>query len=335
MTQKPNTAQAAVRFINPTSTDTAGAVTLQTGAVLSLTPGALQLYAYLLMRWDGAPFSLRMAATDLHRSRKAVTTALDELQARGVVRTAPGPVVLVHRDFRAATPAQETGGGAKSGHPWGKKEPRSVQKRTTPPEAAAPPVVEAELVPQPASSPAAPPSSTAQPNTPPATQTPASSSPGDALALFHPSQPATTTSSAPAKYRRDDRPQYTQGFNTFWGFVTRKEAKAAAARLYAEALQEIDEELLHQRAYQYYRLHLVEGTERRYVKSGKNWLRDRLYEDDLSEELQEALLRFAGRKGSRWQGMVPSAEQLQEQRVAAEFNLPKPVAFADIGNEPF
>lgn len=335
MTQNPATSQAAVRFITPTNTDTGGTITLQAGAVLNLTPGALQLYAYLLMRWEGAPFSLRMAANDLRRSRKAVTAALGELQERGVAITAPGPVVLVHRDFWAATPATENEGGAKSGHPWGEKEPPVGQKRATPPEAAAPPVVDAEPVEEQPSSPAAPRNTPTPPSTPPQPQTPASADPGDALELFHPTQPAPAPRNTPAKYRRDDRPEYTPGFNQFWELVTRKEAKAAAARLYDEALQEIDEELLHERAYQYYRLHLVEGTERRYVKSGKNWLRDRLYEDDLAEELKEALLRFAGRKGSRWQGMVPSAEQLQEQRLAEEFNLPKPITFADIDNEPF
>lgn len=148
-------------------------------------------------------------------------------------------------------------------------------------------------------------------DTPPKPEQPATAPQGGVIDLFGNQEPAEK----PKKYRRPAPGEYTEEFNAFWSLVTRKQSKADAARLFEEAVEEVGAELVIDRARQYYHLKQLEGTETRYIKSGKNWLRDRLYEDDLTEDLQRAVLAHAQRRDSRFAGLVPSQAAVNDRLV--------------------
>lgn len=170
-------------------------------------------------------------------------------------------------------------------------------------------------------------------NSPSTGQTPVHEPVGTVLALFGDDQTnriAEKTAGSPKKYRRPARGEYTDEFNAFWSLVTRKQAKADAARLFEEAVEEVGAELVIDRARQYYHLKQLEGTEQRYIKSGKNWLRDRLYEDDLTEDLQRAVLEHAQSKGSKYAGLVPSQAAVNDRLVEQYLGPAGPTSFAQI-----
>lgn len=165
-----------------------------------------------------------------------------------------------------------------------------------------------------------------QPAEEPTAEEPASDAPGSVIDLFGNQEPAEK----PKKYRRPAPGEYTEEFSEFWSLVTRKQSKADAARLFEEAVEEVGAELVIDRARQYYHLKQLEGTETRYIKSGKNWLRDRLYEDDLTEDLQRAVLKHAQSRGSRYAGLVPSEAAVNDRLVEQYVGAVGPSSFREI-----
>lgn len=166
-----------------------------------------------------------------------------------------------------------------------------------------------------------------QPAEEPTAEEPATSdAPGGVIDLFGREEPAEK----PKKYRRPKPGEYTEEFSEFWSLVTRKQSKADAARLFEEAVEEVGAELVIDRARQYYHLKQLEGTETRYIKSGKNWLRDRLYEDDLTEDLQRAVLKHAQSRGSRYAGLVPSEAAVNDRLVEQYVGPVGPSSFREI-----
>lgn len=267
-------------------------VTVPADAITTLTPPALQAYLYMLA--SNGKFSQRSAARALSRSVDSMKRAVSELEGRGFItvdRTTPwAPVYTVGRSL----------------DPAGESE-----------------VVEAEVLP---TGPIDAPNTPAPTDTPAGPEEPATDAQGGVIDLFGNQEPAEK----PKKYRRPAPGEYTEEFNAFWGLVTRKQSKADAARLFEEAVEEVGAELVIDRARQYYHLKQLEGTETRYIKSGKNWLRDRLYEDDLTEDLQRAVLKHAQRKDSRFAGLVPSEAAVNDRLVEQYVGPVGPSSFAEI-----
>lgn len=248
------------------------------------------LQAYLYMLASDGQFSQRSAARALSRSVDSMKRSVSELEGRGFI--------TVDRTT-----------------PWA---PVYTVSRSLDP-AGEPEVVEAEVLPDdPIDAPSAP--------APTEPEEPASEDRGGVIDLFGNREPAEK----PKKYRRPAPGEYTEEFNAFWSLVTRKQAKADAARLFEEAVEEVGAELVIDRARQYYHLKQLEGTETRYIKSGKNWLRDRLYEDDLTEDLQRAVLAHAQRKDSRFAGLVPSQAAVNDRLVEQYVGPVGPSSFAEI-----
>ena len=248
------------------------------------------LQAYLYMLASDGQFSQRSAARTLSRSVDSMKRSVSELEGRGFI--------TVDRTT-----------------PWA---PVYTVSRSLDP-AGEPEVVEAEVLPTgPIDAPSAP-----APTNP---EGPASEDKGGVIDLFGNQEPAEK----PKKYRRPAPGEYTDEFNAFWSLVTRKQAKADAARLFEEAVEEVGAELVIDRARQYYHLKQLEGTETRYIKSGKNWLRDRLYEDDLTEDLQRAVLKHAQSRGSRFAGLVPSEAAVNDRLVEQYVGPMGPSSFAEI-----
>lgn len=307
---------------------------VQRQAIVGLKPGTLQLYLYLMSVNSGGWCSQRSAARELGRSMDAVQRAMKELEELGLVvvdRTAPyAPVYVVDRDYVGAVESRdgvlkngvpETSTDLTRGNDQGctKNQNRAYRKpahgraenqdggvpETSTPRCDEPDIetVEAEVLPD---------------------------GPIDAqsgvIDLFGNQEPAEK----PKKYRRPAPGEYTEDFNAFWSLVTRKQSKADAARLFEEAVEEVGAELVIDRARQYYHLKQLEGTETRYIKSGKNWLRDRLYEDDLTEDLQRAVLAHAQRKDSRFAGLVPSQAAVNDRLVEQYVGPMGPSSFAEI-----
>lgn len=248
------------------------------------------LQAYLYMLASDGQFSQRSAARTLSRSVDSMRRSVSELEGRGFI--------TVDRTT-----------------PWA---PVYTVSRSLDP-AGEPEVVEAEVLPTgPIDAPSAP-----APTNP---EGPASEDKGGVIDLFGNQEPAEK----PKKYRRPAPGEYTDEFNAFWSLVTRKQSKADAARLFKEAVEEVGAELVIDRARQYYHLKQLEGTETRYIKSGKNWLRDRLYEDDLTEDLQRAVLKHAQSRGSRFAGLVPSEAAVNDRLVEQYVGPMGPSSFAEI-----
>lgn len=248
------------------------------------------LQAYLYMLASDGQFSQRSAARALSRSVDSMKRSVSELEGRGFI--------TVDRTT-----------------PWA---PVYTVSRSLDP-AGEPEVVEAEVLPTgPIDAPSAP-----APTNP---EGPASEDKGGVIDLFGNKEPAEK----PKKYRRPAPGEYTDEFNAFWSLVTRKQSKADAARLFKEAVEEVGAELVIDRARQYYHLKQLEGTETRYIKSGKNWLRDRLYEDDLTEDLQRAVLKHAQSRGSRFAGLVPSEAAVNDRLVEQYVGPVGPSSFAEI-----
>lgn len=248
------------------------------------------LQAYLYMLASDGQFSQRSAARTLSRSVDSMKRSVSELEGRGFI--------AVDRTT-----------------PWA---PVYTVSRSLDP-AGEPEVVEAEVLPTgPIDAPSAP-----APTNP---EGPASEDKGGVIDLFGNQEPAEK----PKKYRRPAPGEYTDEFNAFWSLVTRKQSKADAARLFKEAVEEVGAELVIDRARQYYHLKQLEGTETRYIKSGKNWLRDRLYEDDLTEDLQRAVLKHAQSRGSRFAGLVPSEAAVNDRLVEQYVGPMGPSSFAEI-----
>lgn len=248
------------------------------------------LQAYLYMLASDGQFSQRSAARALSRSVDSMKRSVSELEGRGFI--------TVDRTT-----------------PWA---PVYTVSRGMGP-AGEPEVVEAEVLPDdPIDAPSAP--------APTEPEEPASEDKGGVIDLFGNKEPAEK----PKKYRRPKPGEYTEDFNAFWSLVTRKQAKADAARLFEEAVEEVGAELVIDRARQYYHLKQLEGTETRYIKSGKNWLRDRLYEDDLTEDLQRAVLKHAQSRGSRFAGLVPSEAVVNDRLVEQYVGPMGPSSFAEI-----
>ena len=248
------------------------------------------LQAYLYMLASDGQFSQRSAARTLSRSVDSMKRSVSELEGRGFI--------TVDRTT-----------------PWA---PVYTVSRSLDP-AGEPEVIEAEVLPTgPIDAPSAP-----APTNP---EGPASEDKGGVIDLFGNQEPAEK----PKKYRRPAPGEYTDEFNAFWSLVTRKQAKADAARLFEEAVEEVGAELVIDRARQYYHLKQLEGTETRYIKSGKNWLRDRLYEDDLTEDLQRAVLKHAQSRGSRFAGLVPSEAAVNDRLVEQYVGPMGPSSFAEI-----
>lgn len=248
------------------------------------------LQAYLYMLASDGQFSQRSAARALSRSVDSMKRAVGELEGRGFI--------TVDR----TTPWAPVYTVSRSMEPTGEPE-----------------VVEAEVLPTgPVDAP-----NTLAPTNP---EGPASEDRGGVIDLFGNQEPAEK----PKKYRRPAPGEYTEDFNAFWSLVTRKQAKADAARLFEEAVEEVGAELVIDRARQYYHLKQLEGTEQRYIKSGKNWLRDRLYEDDLTEDLQRAVLKHAQSRGSRFAGLVPSEAAVNDRLVEQYVGPMGPSSFAEI-----
>ena len=248
------------------------------------------LQAYLYMLASDGQFSQRSAARALSRSVDSMKRSVSELEGRGFI--------TVDRTT-----------------PWA---PVYAISRSAEP-AEDPEVVEAEVLPD-----GPPNASNAPAHTNP--EGPASEDKGGVIDLFGNKEPAEK----PKKYRRPKPGEYTEDFNAFWSLVTRKQAKADAARLFEEAVEEVGAELVIDRARQYYHLKQLEGTETRYIKSGKNWLRDRLYEDDLTEDLQRAVLKHAQSRGSRYAGLVPSQAAVNDRLVEQYVGPMGPSSFAEI-----
>lgn len=248
------------------------------------------LQAYLYMLASDGQFSQRSAARTLSRSVDSMKRSVSELEGRGFI--------TVDRTT-----------------PWA---PVYTVSRSLDP-AGEPEVVEAEVLPTgPIDAP-----NTLAPTNP---EGPASEDKGGVIDLFGNQEPAEK----PRKYRRPAPGEYTDEFNAFWSLVTRKQSKADAARLFKEAVEEVGAELVIDRARQYYHLKQLEGTETRYIKSGKNWLRDRLYEDDLTEDLQRAVLKHAQSRGSRFAGLVPSEAAVNDRLVEQYVGPMGPSSFAEI-----
>ena len=248
------------------------------------------LQAYLYMLASDGQFSQRSAARALSRSVDSMKRSVSELEGRGFI--------TVDRTI-----------------PWA---PVYTVSRSLDP-AGEPEVVEAEVLPTgPIDAPSAP-----APTNP---EEPASEDKGGVIDLFGNQEPAEK----PKKYRRPAPGEYTDEFNAFWSLVTRKQSKADAARLFEEAVEEVGAGLVIDRARQYYHLKQLEGTETRYIKSGKNWLRDRLYEDDLTEDLQRAVLKHAQSRGSRFAGLVPSQAAVNDRLVEQYVGPMGPSSFAEI-----
>lgn len=248
------------------------------------------LQAYLYMLASDGQFSQRSAARILSRSVDSMKRSVSELEGRGFI--------TVDRTTSWA--------------------PVYTVSRSLDP-AGEPEVVEAEVLPTgPIDAPSAP--------APTEPEEPASEDKGGVIDLFGNQEPAEK----PKKYRRPAPGEYTEDFNAFWSLVTRKQSKADAARLFEEAVEEVGAELVIDRARQYYHLKQLEGTETRYIKSGKNWLRDRLYEDDLTEDLQRAVLAHAQRKDSRFAGLVPSQAAVNDRLVEQYVGPMGPSSFAEI-----
>lgn len=248
------------------------------------------LQAYLYMLASDGQFSQRSAARALSRSVDSMKRSVGELEGLGFI--------TVDRTT-----------------PWA---PVYTVNRSLDP-AGEPEVVEAEVLPDDLiDAPSAP--------APTEPEEPASENKGGVIDLFGNKEPAEK----PKKYRRPKPGEYTEEFNAFWSLVTRKQAKADAARLFEEAVEEVGAELVIDRARQYYHLKQLEGTETRYIKSGKNWLRDRLYEDDLTEDLQRAVLAHAQRKDSRFAGLVPSQAAVNDRLVEQYVGPMGPSSFAEI-----
>lgn len=248
------------------------------------------LQAYLYMLASDGQFSQRSAARALSRSVDSMKRSVSELEGRGFI--------TVDRTTHWA--------------------PVYTVSRSLDP-AGEPEVVEAEVLPTgPIDAPSAP-----APTNP---EGPASEDKGGVIDLFGNQEPAEK----PKKYRRPAPGEYTDEFNAFWSLVTRKQAKADAARLFEEAVEEVGAGLVIDRARQYYHLKQLEGTETRYIKSGKNWLRDRLYEDDLTEDLQRAVLKHAQSRGSRFAGLVPSEAAVNDRLVEQYVGPMGPSSFAEI-----
>lgn len=248
------------------------------------------LQAYLYMLASDGQFSQRSAARTLSRSVDSMKRSVSELEGRGFI--------TVDRTT-----------------PWA---PVYTVSRSLDPDGE-PEVVEAEVLPTgPIDAPSAP-----APTNP---EGPASEDKGGVIDLFGNQEPAEK----PKKYRRPAPGEYTDEFNAFWSLVTRKQSKADAARLFEEAVEEVGAELVIDRARQYYHLKQLEGTETRYIKSGKNWLRDRLYEDDLTEDLQRAVLKHAQSRGSRFAGLVPSEAAVNDRLVEQYVGPMGPSSFAEI-----
>lgn len=275
-----------------TGTPAPRTVTVPADAITALTPAALQAYLYMLAS-DGQ-FSQRSAARALSRSVDSMKRSVSELEGRGFItvdRTTPwAPVYTVSRSL---DPAGE------------------------------PEVVEAEVLP---TGPIDAPNTLAPTDAPTGPEEPATDAQGGVIDLFGNQEPAEK----PKKYRRPKPGEYTEDFNAFWSLVTRKQSKADAARLFEEAVEEVGVELVIDRARQYYHLKQLEGTEQRYIKSGKNWLRDRLYEDDLTEDLQRAVLRHAQSRGSRYAGLVPSQAEVNDRLVEQYVGAVGPSSFREI-----
>ena len=271
---------------------TARTVTVPADAITTLTPPALQAYLYMLAS-DGQ-FSQRSAALAVSRSVDSMKRAVSELEGRGFItvdRTTPwAPVYTVSRSL----------------DPAGESE-----------------VVEAEVLP---TGPIDAPNTPAPTDTPTGPEAPATDPQGGVIDLFGNEESAEK----PKRYRRPAPGEYTDEFNAFWSLVTRKQSKADAARLFEEAVEEVGTELVIDRARQYYHLKQLEGTETRYIKSGKNWLRDRLYEDDLTEDLQRAVLKHAQSRGSRFAGLVPSEAAVNDRLVEQYVGPMGPSSFAEI-----
>ena len=248
------------------------------------------LQAYLYMLASDGQFSQRSAARALSRSVDSMKRSVGELEGRGFI--------TVDRTT-----------------PWA---PVYTVSRSLDP-AGEPEVVEAVVLPTgQIDAPSAP-----APTNP---EGPASENKGGVIDLFGNQEPAEK----PKKYRRPAPGEYTDEFNAFWSLVTRKQSKADAARLFKEAVEEVGAELVIDRARQYYHLKQLEGTETRYIKSGKNWLRDRLYEDDLTEDLQRAVLKHAQSRGSRFAGLVPSEAAVNDRLVEQYVGPMGPSSFAEI-----
>ena len=248
------------------------------------------LQAYLYMLASDGQFSQRSAARALSRSVDSMKRSVSELEGRGFI--------TVDRTT-----------------PWA---PVYTVGRSLDP-AGEPEVVEAEVLPTgPIDAP-----NTLAPTNP---EGPATDAQGGVIDLFGNEESAEK----PKKYRRPAPGEYTEDFNAFWSLVTRKQAKADAARLFEEAVEEVGAELVIDRARQYYHLKQLEGTETRYIKSGKNWLRDRLYEDDLTEDLQRAVLKHAQSRGSRYAGLVPSEAEVNDRLVEQYVGAVGPSSFAEI-----
>lgn len=248
------------------------------------------LQAYLYMLASDGQFSQRSAARVLSRSVDSMKRSVSELEGRGFI--------TVDRTT-----------------PWA---PVYTVSRSLDP-AGEPEVVEAEVLPTgPIDAP-----NTLAPTNP---EGPASEDRGGVIDLFGNQEPAEK----PRKYRRPAPGEYTDEFNAFWSLVTRKQSKADAARLFEEAVEEVGAGLVIDRARQYYHLKQLEGTETRYIKSGKNWLRDRLYEDDLTEDLQRAVLKHAQSRGSRFAGLVPSEAAVNDRLVEQYVGPMGPSSFAEI-----
>lgn len=248
------------------------------------------LQAYLYMLASDGQFSQRSAARTLSRSVDSMKRSVSELEGRGFI--------TVDRTT-----------------PWA---PVYTVSRSLDP-AGEPEVVEAEVLPTgPIDAP-----NTLAPTNP---EGPASEDRGGVIDLFGNQEPAEK----PRKYRRPAPGEYTDEFNAFWSLVTRKQSKADAARLFEEAVEEVGAGLVIDRARQYYHLKQLEGTETRYIKSGKNWLRDRLYEDDLTEDLQRAVLKHAQSRGSRFAGLVPSEAAVNDRLVEQYVGPMGPSSFAEI-----
>lgn len=248
------------------------------------------LQAYLYMLASDGQFSQRSAARALSRSVDSMKRSVSELEGRGFI--------TVDRTT-----------------PWA---PVYTVSRSLDP-AREPEVVEAEVLPDdPIDAPSAP--------APTEPEEPASEDKGGVIDLFGNQEPAEK----PKKYRRPAPGEYTDEFNAFWSLVTRKQSKADAARLFEEAVEEVGAGLVIDRARQYYHLKQLEGTETRYIKSGKNWLRDRLYEDDLTEDLQRAVLKHAQSRGSRFAGLVPSEAAVNDRLVEQYVGPMGPSSFAEI-----
>lgn len=345
-----NIRRPEVKQVNNVGDSNHSWVGVQREAIVGLKPGTLQLYLYLMSVDSGGWCSQRSASRELGRSMDAVQRAMKELEELGLVvvdRTAPyAPLYVVDRDYVGAIESRdsvlkngipETSTDLTRGNNQGrtKNQNRAYRKpahgraenqnggipETRTPRRDEPDIeaVEAEVLPDgPIDAPSAP--------APTKTEEPASDAQGGVIDLFGNQEPAEK----PKKYRRPKPGEYTDEFNAFWGLVTRKQSKADAARLFEEAVEEVGAELVIDRARQYYHLKQLEGTETRYIKSGKNWLRDRLYEDDLTEDLQRAVLQHAQSRGSRFAGFVPSEAAVNDRLVQQYVGAVGPSSFAEI-----